>query len=82
MQRAPHEYRTDPNVPRFDDDHPVVVFDGKCALCSSFAQFILKKDRDALYRLLPAQSELGSALYRHFDLDPVNYENPCFVAGW
>ena len=69
MQRARHEY-----VPRFADDGPVVVFDGKCTLCSSFAQFVLKRDRDALFRLLPAQSELGSALYRHFDLDPVNYE--------
>ena len=74
MQRAPYAYRTDPAVPRFADDHPVVVFDGKCALCSSFAQFILKRDRDARFRLLAAQCELGSALYRHFDLDPVDYE--------
>jgi predicted DCC family thiol-disulfide oxidoreductase YuxK len=41
---------------------------------SSFAQFILRKDRHARFRLLAAQSELGSALYRHFGLDPVSYE--------
>ena len=74
VQRAPYEYRTDPAVPRFADDRPVVVFDGLCALCSSGAQFLLKKDRDGRFRLLAAQSELGSALYRHFDLDPVDYE--------
>jgi predicted DCC family thiol-disulfide oxidoreductase YuxK len=74
VQRAPYEYQTDPAVPRFSDDRPVVVFDGKCILCSSFAQFLLKKDRDGRFRLLAAQSELGSALYRHFDLDPVDYE--------
>jgi predicted DCC family thiol-disulfide oxidoreductase YuxK len=74
VQRAPYEYRTDPAVPTFSDDRPIVVFDGKCALCSSFAQFLLKKDRDARFRLLAAQSELGSALYRHFDLDMVDYE--------
>ena len=28
----------------------------------------------ARFRLLAAQSELGSALYRHFGLDPVSYE--------
>ena len=74
MQPAPYEYRADPAVPRFADDHPVIVFDGKCVLCSSFAQFILQQDRHARFRLLAAQSELGSALYRHFGLDPVKYE--------
>ena len=74
MQRAPYEYRDDPAIPRFADDHPIIVFDGKCVLCSSFAQFILRNDHQARFRLLAAQSELGSALYRHFELDPVNYE--------
>jgi predicted DCC family thiol-disulfide oxidoreductase YuxK len=74
VQRAPYEYRADPAVPRFADDRPVIVFDGKCVLCCSSAQFILQKDRNARFRLLAAQSELGNALYRHFGLDPVNYE--------
>ena len=74
MQRAPYDYRADPAAPRFADDRPVIVFDGKCVLCSSFAQFILRKDHDARFRLLAAQSELGSALYQHFGLDPVRYE--------
>jgi predicted DCC family thiol-disulfide oxidoreductase YuxK len=74
VQRAPYEYRADPAVPRFADKRPVIVFDGKCVLCSSFAQFILRKDRHARFRLLAAQSELGSALYRHLGLDPVSYE--------
>jgi predicted DCC family thiol-disulfide oxidoreductase YuxK len=74
MQRLPYAYRADPAVPDFADNHAIVVFDGRCVLCSSFAQFILKHDRDARFRLLAAQSDLGNALYRHFDLDPVNYE--------
>ena len=74
MQRAPYEYRADPAVPRFADDRPVIVFDGQCVLCSAFAQFILRKDHRARFRLLAAQSELGDALDRHFGLDPVHYE--------
>jgi predicted DCC family thiol-disulfide oxidoreductase YuxK len=74
VQRAPYDYRADPAVPRFADDRPVIVFDGKCVLCSSFAQFILRKDRSARFRLLAAQSDLGNALYRHFGLDPMSYE--------
>jgi predicted DCC family thiol-disulfide oxidoreductase YuxK len=74
MQRRPYEYREDPAVPGFADDRPVIIFDGKCVLCSAFAQFILRTDRDAHFRLLAAQSALGSALYRQFGLDPVRYE--------
>jgi predicted DCC family thiol-disulfide oxidoreductase YuxK len=74
VQRAPYEYRADPAVPRFADDRAVIVFDGKCVLCSTFAQFILRKDHRARFRLLAAQSELGNALYRHFGLDTVSYE--------
>jgi predicted DCC family thiol-disulfide oxidoreductase YuxK len=43
------------------------------------AQFILKKDRDWRFRLLPAQTELGTALYRHFGLGRLS--DSCFVAG-
>lgn len=74
LNRAPFEYRTDPAVPRFGDDRPVIVFDGKCVLCSSFAQFVLRTDHHARFRLLAAQSALGDALYRHYGLDRVNFE--------
>jgi predicted DCC family thiol-disulfide oxidoreductase YuxK len=67
-------YRLDPTVPPFPDDRPIIIFDGYCVMCSGFARFILRHDREAKYRLLPAQTALGGALYRHFGLDPVNYE--------
>jgi predicted DCC family thiol-disulfide oxidoreductase YuxK len=71
---APFSYRSDPAVPPFPDDRPIIIFDGKCVLCSAFAQFILKSDRNHRFRLLAAQTPLGAALYAHFKLDPVNYE--------
>jgi predicted DCC family thiol-disulfide oxidoreductase YuxK len=74
MQPLPYSYRTDPAVPPFADDRAIIIFDGHCVLCSSFAQFVLKEDRRARFRLLAAQSDLGHALYRHFGLDPVNYD--------
>jgi predicted DCC family thiol-disulfide oxidoreductase YuxK len=74
QQRPAYAYRTDPAVPAFADDRPVIVFDGKCVLCSSFARFILRTDRRAHFRLLAAQSPLGTALYQHFGLDSQLYE--------
>jgi predicted DCC family thiol-disulfide oxidoreductase YuxK len=79
VQRAPYDYRTDPAMPRFADDRPVIIFDGKCVLCSWFARFVLRTDRPGHFRLLAAQSPLGTALYKHFGLDPVRYETYVLV---
>jgi len=74
MTREPFRYRGDPVVPSFPDDRPIIIFDGRCVLCSGFARFVLRTDRKRRYRLLAAQTPLGVALYRHFGLDPVDYE--------
>jgi predicted DCC family thiol-disulfide oxidoreductase YuxK len=79
MTREPYSYRSDPNVPHFPDDRPVIVYDGFCALCSGWARFVLRHDRRAKYRLLSAQSELGRALYVHYGLDPEDYETNILI---
>lgn len=75
----PFSYRNDPKVPYFPDDKPVIIFDGVCVMCSAFARFILRRDAEGRYRLLPAQTELGQALYRHYGLDPVDYETNVLI---
>jgi predicted DCC family thiol-disulfide oxidoreductase YuxK len=72
--REAFSYRGDPDVPAFPDDRPIIIFDGKCAMCSMFAQRVIRRDRRGMFRLLAAQSELGAALYRHYGLDPASYE--------
>lgn len=74
MVREAFSYRDDPAVPPFPDDRPIIICDGKCVLCSAFAQFILRTDRNRHFRLLAAQTPIGTALYRHFGLDPKGYE--------
>ncbi len=79
--RAPYSYRDDPAVPDFPDDRPVIIFDGYCALCSGWAQFVLRHDPQGKYRLLAAQSKLGHALYVHYGLDPEDYETNILIDG-
>ena len=74
MAREAFSYRSDPAVPAFPDDRPILIFDGNCVLCSSFVQFILRTDRKRRFRLLAAQTPIGTALYRHLGLNPTNYE--------
>ena len=78
--REPYSYRRDAAVPRFPDDRPIIIFDGHCALCSGWARFVLRHDRRGVYRLLPAQTPLGRALYVHYGLDPEEYETNILLA--
>jgi predicted DCC family thiol-disulfide oxidoreductase YuxK len=40
----PFGYKSDPSVPVFPDDRPIILFDGHCVLCSRLARFILRHD--------------------------------------
>lgn len=77
--RAPYSYRDDPAVPPFPDERPIIVFDGHCVMCSGFARFVLRHDRRRLFRLLPAQTPLGEALYRHYGLPTDDYETNILI---
>lgn len=78
-KRAAHSYRADAAVPAFADDHPLIVFDGQCVLCSAFARFVARHDRERRYRFTAAQSPLGQALYRHYGLDPMTFETNLLI---
>ena len=78
--QPPYSYRDDPEVPAFPDDRPIIIFDGYCALCSGWAQFVLRHDARGVYRLLAAQTPLGRALYVHYGLDPQDYETNILIA--
>jgi predicted DCC family thiol-disulfide oxidoreductase YuxK len=83
--REPYSYRSDPGVPGFPDERPIIAFDGHCVMCSAFARFVLRVDRRRRFRLLPAQTPLGRALYVHYGLDPEDYESNILIedgAAW
>ena len=66
----PWSYRDDPAVPAFDDSAPAAVMDAECAICSWGARMIHRLDRKGTTRICPIQSPLGTALLRHYGLDP------------
>jgi predicted DCC family thiol-disulfide oxidoreductase YuxK len=79
--REAFSYRIDPSVPHFEDDFPVLVIDGDCVLCSSFAEFVLRRDRGRRFGLLSARSPTGAALFRHFGLRTDPYETVLLIVN-
>ena len=78
--REPYSYRKDPAVPGFDDRGPVVVMDGECAVCATGARLIARFDRKRAFRISPTGSSVGSALVRHYGLEPDHPETWLFLA--
>jgi predicted DCC family thiol-disulfide oxidoreductase YuxK len=69
LDRPPYSYRADPAAPAFDDARPLALVDGECALCSRMARLICRLDRKQEFRIAPAKSPLGRALFAHYGLD-------------
>lgn len=55
-------------------DRPLIVFDGVCVLCTGFARAVVRLDRAERFRFATAQSPLGEALFRHFELPTDVYQ--------
>lgn len=80
LRQPPYSYRADPAVPAFDDNGPLAVMDGECALCTMGARLIARFDRAGTIRICRSQSPLGAALLRHYGLDPGDPESWLFIA--
>ena len=73
-RQATYSYIDSIEFSEWDGRQPLIVFDGICILCSQFAGWVVRQDVNEIFRFSMAQSPLGQALYRHFELDPVTFE--------
>ena len=67
--------------PASDAGGPIILFDAECVLCSANAQFILKHDKAARFRLASMQGGVGAALYRQHGMDPLDPSSILVVEG-
>ncbi|GAB3021746.1 thiol-disulfide oxidoreductase DCC family protein [Natronobiforma cellulositropha] len=61
------------------EDHPIVLFDGVCNLCSGFVQFIAPRDPDGEFRFASLQSETGTRLLERHDLPTDDLESVVLI---
>lgn len=54
---------------------PVILFDGKCILCNTSIQFIIKRDKKRVFRFASLQSEFGKTVIGEFQLKPENTDS-------
>src|SRR4051812_30083115 len=51
-------------------EQPIVLFDGVCNLCNSAVQFIIRHDKNKIFRFASLQSETGRQLMSRHNFPP------------
>lgn len=54
------------NLPK---NKKIILFDGVCNLCDTTVQFIIKHDKNDIFRFVALQSDLGEKIIKHIGLD-------------
>lgn len=63
-----------------DKNKNIILFDGICNLCNFSVQFILKKDRKAVFKFASQQSEKGKSLLQKYRLDSDNINSFVYIS--
>ena len=53
----------------------IILFDGLCNLCESSVQFVIKYDKDDVFRFVSLQSELGQKIVAHIGINEKNIDS-------
>jgi predicted DCC family thiol-disulfide oxidoreductase YuxK len=56
-------------------DKKVILFDGVCNLCNSSVQYVIKRDKNDIFRFVALQSELGQKIIRHIGIADKNIDS-------
>ena len=73
-----HTIKLPPNIGPADK---VILFDGACKLCNAWSKFIIKHDRQHVFKLCSVQSDEGKEILLHFGFSPELFETMLYVDG-
>ncbi len=74
--------RVPPNgtiVPPPAVEGPLILFDGVCVMCSGFVAFVIKRDPQARFRFVAAQTPLGQSLLSRLGLSTTDFESSILI---
>ena len=54
--------------------HPILLYDGVCGLCNRFVQFILRRDRKAVFQFAWLQSALAAGILTRHNASPTDLD--------
>jgi predicted DCC family thiol-disulfide oxidoreductase YuxK len=61
--------------------HPILLYDGVCGLCNRFVQFILHRDRNAIFRFASLQGACAATILTRHGASPTALDTVFVVAN-
>ncbi len=53
----------------------IILFDGVCNLCDASVHYVIKHDKNDLFRFVAIQSDLGQAILKHIGINQVHIDS-------
>ena len=53
----------------------IILFDGVCNLCNSAVQFVIKHDKEDIFRFVALQSDLGQEILKYIGIDSASIDS-------
>ena len=53
----------------------IILFDGVCNLCDASVHYVIKHDKNDLFRFVALQSDLGQAILKHIGINPSHIDS-------
>jgi len=57
-------------INQLESNHSILLFDGVCNLCNNFVQFVIKRDKQQVFRFAALQSDVGQQLLHKYKIPP------------
>jgi predicted DCC family thiol-disulfide oxidoreductase YuxK len=53
----------------------IILFDGVCNLCDASVNYVIKHDKNDLFRFVSLQSDLGQVILKHIGINPIHIDS-------
>lgn len=62
-------------------NHPIMLFDGDCAMCNGAVHFVLDHEKEPVLRFAALQSDVGQSYLKQFGLPTATFSSYIIVEG-
>jgi predicted DCC family thiol-disulfide oxidoreductase YuxK len=62
--------------------HPILLYDGVCGLCNRLVQFVLRRDRNAIFRFASLQNAFATPILTRHCASPNNLDTVYVVMNY
>jgi predicted DCC family thiol-disulfide oxidoreductase YuxK len=62
-------------------DQKIILFDGVCNLCNGAVTYIIKRDKNNVFKFAALQSEIGQELISKFNIDTSKVDSIILIDG-